>query len=88
MSAVADNISNKGVIGKYAHATLSIRKTANNTYILVVGVAGNQGGAGVFSQNAPASGKNVMSVASIDNSFYPANVLNLAIIPDKNFRKL
>lgn len=65
MSAVADNISNKGVI--------------------VVGVAGNQGGAGVFSQNAPASGKNVMSVASIDNSFYPANVLNLDIIPDKNF---
>ncbi|KAI9269971.1 peptidase S8/S53 domain-containing protein [Helicostylum pulchrum] len=65
MAAVAENLSNKGVI--------------------VVGVAGNQGTNGVYSQNSPASGKSVISVASVDNSFYPANVMDINVFPEEYF---
>ncbi|KAI8377473.1 peptidase S8/S53 domain-containing protein [Radiomyces spectabilis] len=43
--------------------------------VVVVGVAGNQGTDGVFLQNSPGGGNQVISVASLDNSFYPTDVL-------------
>lgn len=53
----------------------------------VVGVAGNQGSDGIYSQNSPASGKHVIAAASIDNSFYLSNVVQFNIITDEYFRK-
>ncbi|KAK4518140.1 uncharacterized protein ATC70_001491 [Mucor velutinosus] len=53
--------------------------------VIVVGVAGNQGSDGIYSQNSPASGKHVVSAASIDNSFYLSNVVQFSIITDIYF---
>lgn len=64
-----------------------MRPLSHRNVCIVVGVAGNQGSDGVYSQNAPASGRSVVSVASVDNSFYLTEVMSLNIIPDENFRK-
>ncbi|KAI7860449.1 peptidase S8/S53 domain-containing protein [Circinella umbellata] len=48
--------------------------------VVVVSVAGNQGGEGVYLQNSPGAGSKVISVASVDNSFY----LTLAVTTDES----
>ncbi|GAN05308.1 subtilisin-like protease [Mucor ambiguus] len=53
--------------------------------VVVVGVAGNQGSDGIYSQNSPASGKHVISAASIDNSLSLSNVVQFSIIADEYF---
>lgn len=90
MAAVAENLSNKGVIGNplsFLHFFFLHSVLTPSPFILVVGVAGNQGTNGVYSQNSPASGKSVISVASVDNSFYPANVMDINVFPEEYFRK-
>lgn len=89
MAVVAERLTNQGVIGKlcivvlvWSQCTYAVSKT--NT---VVGVAGNQGSDGIYSQNSPASGKHVIAAASIDNSFYLSNVVQFNIITDEYFRK-
>ncbi|KAI8883554.1 subtilisin-like protein [Backusella circina FSU 941] len=54
--------------------------------VIIIGVAGNQGSDGVYSQNSPATGRHVVSVASIDNEYYPTRVLVIDEMPSENFR--
>ncbi|KAI8887766.1 subtilisin-like protein [Backusella circina FSU 941] len=54
--------------------------------VIVIGVAGNQGSDGVYSQNAPSSGKHSVSVASVDSISYPTKVFESKAIPEKKFR--
>ncbi|KAI9495422.1 peptidase S8/S53 domain-containing protein [Zychaea mexicana] len=51
--------------------------------VVVVSVAGNQGSDGVFMQNSPGSGSRVISVASVDNSFYLTRVATANTFPDE-----
>ncbi|ORZ20206.1 peptidase S8/S53 domain-containing protein [Absidia repens] len=53
--------------------------------VIVVTVAGNQGSGGAFLQNTPGTGKHVVSVASLDNTFYPSKLLDIDSIPDESF---
>ncbi|CAO3592321.1 unnamed protein product [Absidia cylindrospora] len=53
--------------------------------VIVVTVAGNQGDAGAFLQNTPGTGKHVVSVASLDNTFYPSKLLDIDSIADESF---
>ncbi|KAL0145647.1 peptidase S8/S53 domain-containing protein [Mucor lusitanicus] len=62
-----------------------VAERLTNQGVVVVGVAGNQGSDGIYSQNSPASGKHVISAASIDNSFYLSNVVQFSIITDEYF---
>jgi len=48
--------------------------------IVVVASAGNDGGLGLYASSAPAVGKNVISVASFDNTH--ANLVAFSISPD------
>ncbi|KAI8074692.1 peptidase S8/S53 domain-containing protein [Gongronella butleri] len=52
---------------------------------IVVAVAGNQGDDGVFLQNTPGTGKHVVSVASLDNSYYPTKVFTVDAIKGDSF---
>ncbi|KAL9558413.1 hypothetical protein MBANPS3_000913 [Mucor bainieri] len=62
-----------------------VAERLTNQGVIVVGVAGNQGSDGIYSQNSPASGKHVISAASIDNSFYLSNVVQFSMITDEYF---
>ncbi|KAI8085140.1 peptidase S8/S53 domain-containing protein [Halteromyces radiatus] len=53
--------------------------------IIVVAVAGNQADAGAYLQNTPGTGKHVVSVASLDNLYYPTTVLLVDSIPNESF---
>ena len=54
----------------------------------MVSVAGNQGRDGVYLQNSPGSGSKVISVASVDNSFYLTLAVTADEFPDQNYRML
>ncbi|KAL7320251.1 hypothetical protein PS15m_000155 [Mucor circinelloides] len=62
-----------------------VAERLTNQGVIVVGVAGNQGSDGIYSQNSPASGKHVIAAASIDNSFYLSNVVQFNVITDEYF---
>ncbi|KAG2226320.1 hypothetical protein INT45_005992 [Circinella minor] len=53
--------------------------------VVVVSVAGNQGSEGVYLQNSPGAGSKVISVASVDNSFYLTLAVTTDELPDKNY---
>ncbi|KAL0089615.1 peptidase S8/S53 domain-containing protein [Phycomyces blakesleeanus] len=53
--------------------------------VIVVGVAGNQGNQGVFMQNTPGSGKNSISVASVDNAFSTGKVLTVDALHNRSY---
>ncbi|KAI7867740.1 peptidase S8/S53 domain-containing protein [Spinellus fusiger] len=51
--------------------------------VIVVGVAGNQGDEGIFMQNTPGSGKNTVSVASVDNAYSTSRVATVNLLPNQ-----
>ncbi|EIE91600.1 hypothetical protein RO3G_16311 [Rhizopus delemar RA 99-880] len=53
--------------------------------VIVIGVAGNQGVDGPFSLNTPGIAKNVISVASIESPYYPANAFSFNVFPNEQF---
>ncbi|ORX57474.1 subtilisin-like protein [Hesseltinella vesiculosa] len=53
--------------------------------VIIVAVAGNQGDDGAFLQNTPGTAKHVVSVASLDNSYYPAKVFTLDAVRGDSF---
>ncbi|KAI8637780.1 peptidase S8/S53 domain-containing protein [Parasitella parasitica] len=75
-----------GIENSWPEDTMSVvAERLSKRGVLVVGVAGNQGSDGVFTQNSPGSGKDVLSVASIDNSFYLSKVIQFDFITDEYF---
>ncbi|KAI8970374.1 peptidase S8/S53 domain-containing protein [Mycotypha africana] len=62
-----------------------VAERLSNQGVVVVGVAGNQGENGVYSQNSPATARSVISVASVDNSFVYSNVISFDFINDEYF---
>ncbi|KAI8144494.1 peptidase S8/S53 domain-containing protein [Fennellomyces sp. T-0311] len=75
-----------GVQSAWAENAMSVvadRLTKNG--VVVVSVAGNQGTDGAFMQNSPGSGPNVISVASVDNSFYFTRVVRVDRFPGETF---
>ena len=65
---------------------VGLNNKSNN--FIVVSVAGNQGSEGVYLQNSPGSGSKVISVASVDNSFYLTLAVTADEFPDENYRML
>ncbi|KAI9270391.1 peptidase S8/S53 domain-containing protein [Phascolomyces articulosus] len=53
--------------------------------VIVVSVAGNQGSEGVFMQNSPGSVPKVISVASVDNSFYFTQIATVDAFPNETY---
>jgi hypothetical protein len=87
MAVAAERLAKQGVISKVSNCALK-KKLIYSFPFLVIGVAGNQGSDGVYAQNSPATGRHVVSVASIDNEYYPTRVLNIKEMPSENFSKL